>query len=312
MLPEYYVEPFSPESFSKMKTIFQSAYGVSPDEKAFRQKYDTKDPGREVIGFIAIHKSSGTPAAFYGVFPVYVLINAAKVLAAQSGDTMTHRDHQKKGLFVMLAQTCFEACRQKGIAFIFGLPNKNSYHGFTKKLGWEHKDDIIRYDCKLSVKTFPLPKLLLRAGLFSRYLKYSRKLLKQYVIAAPDSFINSLASEKGKVLRDHNYISYKQGTDKFFIRMEGLSLWIRLADTMWIGDIKDYENLSEKHMKQLKRLAFWLGYNTIRFHINRGEAPEQVVRHFKAAAAEPLCFYYPDPAYSGVNLLLNGADFDTW
>ena len=295
-----------------MKLIFQSAYGVPPDEKAFRQKYDTKELGGEVIGFMAIHKSSGTPAAFYGVFPVYVLINGAKVLAAQSGDTMTHREHQKKGLFVQLAKTCFEACREKGIAFIFGLPNTNSYHGFTKKLSWQHKDDIIRFDCKLTVKTFPLPKLLMRSGLFAGYLKYSRKLLKHKMVAAPDSFTNNLPGEKAKVLRDRHYIRYKRGAEKFFIRLENIGLWMRLTDTMWIGDIDHYEQFTGQHMKQLKRIAFWLGYNTIVFHINRDEAPAQVIRYFKEASAQPLCIYYLDLAYSDINLLLNGADFDTW
>src|SRR6185295_4439504 len=97
-----------------------------------------------------------SPAAFYGVFPVLVLISGKEVLAAQSGDTMTHRDHQKKGLFIKLAQRTFETCREKGIELVFGLPNSNSYHGFTKKLNWQHKDDIGRFDLKLSIKTFPL------------------------------------------------------------------------------------------------------------------------------------------------------------
>src|SRR5215212_6420813 len=122
MITEYSIEPFALDKFLLMKELFKSAYETDIDLEYFNSKYDTRCLGHEVIGFIAIHTATKSPAAFYGVFPVKLWINGKEVLAAQSGDTMTHKDHRKKGLFVHLAQVSFETCRKKGIELIFGLP----------------------------------------------------------------------------------------------------------------------------------------------------------------------------------------------
>ena len=137
MLSHYRIEVFDEHKFLLMKELFHSAYGINISKDYFSEKYETASLGHPVIGFIAIHIPTNSPAAFYGVFPVKVLINGKEVLAAQSGDTMTHKSHQKKGLFVHLAKMTYGECSKKGIEIVFGRPNENSYHGFTKKIELE-------------------------------------------------------------------------------------------------------------------------------------------------------------------------------
>jgi hypothetical protein len=312
MLSDYRIEVFDQHKFLLMKELFQSAYGVTIDKDYFFKKYTTENLGHPVIGFIAIHISTNSPAAFYGVFPLQVLINGKKILAAQSGDTMTHRSHQKKGLFVHLAQMTFEECSKRGIEIVFGLPNKNSYHGFTKKLHWQQLDEVIRYDLKSPVKRLPLRKISKKLGWNKLYHRYVDIALKNYTVQEPNDFTNSRTTYYGKIHRNKSYLNYKSDNEKFFIRLENVIFWIKLTDVFWIGDVSDYEKMDLKILSQLKRIAFRLGYNTISFHINNSIGRLPFLENFKKYEAEPLCFYYINKELENMNLLINGADFDTW
>lgn len=312
MIPaEYSIQPFSLDTFPLMRELFLSSFNVKISYESFQKKYDTKELGHPVIGFIAIYKPTNSPAAYYGVFPVKALINGKEVLVAQSGDTMTHRNHQKKGLFTTLANITFEACRKQGIKIIFGLPNKNSYHGFTQKLGWTHLDDIERYDLKLSMKTFPFPKLLKKMGLFKIFLVYAKLILNKTIITQPRDFTNAVPSEKGRILRKEPYLKYKEGNDKVFINLKTVTFWIKFSDVLWIGEISDYNKMSENVLRRVKRLAFLLGYNTITFHINKNPGYD-FLKSFEKYESEPFCFYYLNNNYFNCNLILTGVDFDTW
>lgn len=311
MSSEYSVQRFSQDSFPLMRELFASAFNVHITYEDFQKKYDTLKLGHAVIGFIAVHKPTNSPAAYYGVFPLKALINSKEILIAQSGDTMTHKDHQKKGLFISLANMTFEACRKEGIEIIFGLPNKNSYRGFTQKLGWIHLDDIDRYDLKLPIKTFPLPKLFKSVGLFRMFLMYVKFILGKRQINRPADFTNTEPYKGGKILRNEPYLKYKQGLDKVFIKLEGITFWIKFTDVLWIGEISDYNQMSRPILKKIKRIAFILGYNTISFHINKSST-HGFLQFFKKHDSEPSCFYYLNGSYSNFNLILTGADFDTW
>lgn len=308
---EYTVQPFFLDSFPLMRELFLSAFNVHITYEGFQKKYDTKELGHPVIGFIALHKLTNSPAAYYGVFPLKALINGKEILIAQSGDTMTHKNHQKKGLFISLARMTFEACQKEGIEIIFGLPNTNSYHGFTQKLGWIHLDDIDRYDLKLPIKTFPLPKLLRKFGLSKIYLQYARLVLQEKTVNNVSNFTNNRNSNSARILRNQDYIKYKTSVDKVFFKLETVIFWVKFTDVLWIGEISDYSKINQRIIKKLKQIAVILGYNTITFHINKN-TDHNFLHFFKKFEAEPSCFYYLNKEHLNCNLILTGADFDTW
>ncbi|MGZ5190799.1 MAG: GNAT family N-acetyltransferase, partial [Flavisolibacter sp.] len=205
-----------------MKELFQSAYGMDIDEAQFYKKYNTSPLGHPVIGFIAVHIVTNSPAAYYGVFPVKVLINGKEVLAAQSGDTMTHKAHQKKGLFVHLAKLTFEECSKKGIEIVFGLPNKNSYHGFTQKLNWQQIDEVIRYDLKSTVRRLPFLKIFRKLNWNKLHNRFVHSILRDYIVHVDKDFTNSLSTELGKIKRDKFYLDYKAEEYKYFIQLDNV------------------------------------------------------------------------------------------
>ena len=55
----------------------------------------------------------------------------------QTGDVMTHPEFRKLGIFSDLDRDAMEEARERGWPVVFGLPNRQSAHIFTRDLGWE-------------------------------------------------------------------------------------------------------------------------------------------------------------------------------
>jgi GNAT superfamily N-acetyltransferase len=309
---QYETVPFSLNDYPLMKELFQSAFEIEIDLNTFLKKYDTENLGHGVIGFLAIHNATKQPAAFYGVFPVKVLINGREVLAAQSGDTMTHKDHRKKGLFVLLAKKTLEKCKEKGVELVFGQPNQYSFRGLVHSLGFSILDYVNVYDLMLRVKTIPLAKIFAKAGLFNFYIRAVRLILSKNIPDAIEEFRNRYPSALGKVNRNRSYIIYKSQRHHLFLKVNKAIVWINFSDVLWIGDFNDYNLVDEKTIKKLKQLARLLGYNTIRFNFNESLPQPSFLQHFRKTKQEASCFFYLNKEVEGTNLVLTAADFDTW
>src|SRR5882672_9602253 len=133
---EYVIERLNNDRLKDMESLYKAVYGIAAPENYFLKKYDTAYTGAEYLGYIAYNKEN-IAVAYYGVMPCFIQYNNEIILAAQSGDTMTHPGFRYKGMFVELSKITFELCREVGIRFIFGFPNQNSYHGAVNKLGWK-------------------------------------------------------------------------------------------------------------------------------------------------------------------------------
>src|SRR5438046_8287864 len=91
---EYSIEKLEAPHYCLLKELFLNAFNIAISEKEISKRYDTSPLGLPAIGFIAIHKKTNTPAAYYGVFPCKAIINEQVIQIAQSGDTMTNKDHR--------------------------------------------------------------------------------------------------------------------------------------------------------------------------------------------------------------------------
>jgi len=310
-MSDYIYERVTPDHYPLLKELYLDAFNSKIDVSEIQKRFDTSELGCKHIGFIAIIPDSKKIAAYYGVFPVKIKIRDEIIQSAQSGDTMTHSLHRGKGLFVKLANLTYNECRKNGIRLIFGQPNRYSFHGLVNSLKWKHLDNLCSWDLKLRIKTFPLPKLMRIFKANKPYLQYAKRVMKRKQIQISSSFDNTLSTDHGKVVRDKSYLEYKKSPDKFFIKMEGVIIWIRLTDVLWIGDFSSYE-VNPGFIKSLKRLAYWLGYNTIRFNLNESIPLPAALKSFECKSLEASCFLYLDQTLSGKNLTLTGADFDTW
>lgn len=310
---QYSIEKLAPSHYPLLRQLYRNAFGQSVSLEEIRQRFDTEKLGSPVIGFIAIHRPTNIAAAYYGVFPLKARIGGRVIQAAQSGDTMTHDDHRRKGFFVKLAQLTYDECRKAGISILIGQPNEYSYHGLVNSLGWKQLDEVVRWDLKLKFKNLPLGKIVRRYPFLHKfYLTNARVFLKKRLVDDIHSFNNPLVTEYGKIERDEDYLAYKDTIDKFLIKIEDTILWIRLTDIFWIGDFHDYATLRPSVLKKIKQLAFTLGYNTISLNLNKSIPLPEALRSFKRNSSQASCFLYLDKSFDNQNFVLTAADSDTW
>lgn len=129
----YSIRPVTPQDYGALASMMEAAFGIQVGEQFFQWKY-SDNPAGPVRGFLAI-APDGSPAAYYGAIPQRYSVFGEEHTIFQSGDTMTHPAHRRKGLFEKLARHCYEDLRQKGELFVFGFGGDTSTPGFLK-MGW--------------------------------------------------------------------------------------------------------------------------------------------------------------------------------
>ncbi len=265
----YYFKRLTPDLYSDLVYISKSAFNIDPGTNYYIQKNKTESFGPSNLGFIAYSKD-GEPAAFYGVYSHPMTINGSEVLAAQSGDTMTHKNHTGKGLFIKLAKMTFELAKELGVNFIFGFPNNNSYPGFVKKLDWTCPYKLNEY--KIKITTIPLCKLAKKVKIFNPFYNIYRRLVFNLFSKEGNCFSSSvLENNVGGVNRSKEFVAYKSFNGAYFIKINGCSIWLKTDGFLFIGDIERNEKVDYSEIiKRIKKLCFWAGIDTIIFQVSPG------------------------------------------
>jgi len=111
-------------------------------EKWFEKKY-LDNPFGEAVGCVA--DSRDGLAGQYVVFPVAIRFRREEIRACQSGDTITHPEFRRQGIFSKLAKETYRIARKEDIACVFGYPGGLSIHGFFNKLGWQEIVEVENY-----------------------------------------------------------------------------------------------------------------------------------------------------------------------
>jgi hypothetical protein len=263
---EYYIEQLNETRLVDLVTLHYAVYRRTVSPEFYRRKYATAYTGKQYIGFLA-YNNNHEPVGYYGVIPCFLRYNDAKLLAAQSADTMTHPGYRFKGLFVELANLCYDLCRKEGIYLIFGFPNQHSYHGAVNKLGWQIAGQM---DCfTIDVPALPFAKLAgktaVTRGWYERYVNHL--LQKHHTTEFPDT--PAVEGYNG-VCRNSDHRKYKTYHSHYFLQLDNMICWIRLQDALVIGDMmltgeKDFS----KAIIAIKQLASRLGFRQIQYHINQ-------------------------------------------
>ncbi len=292
--------------------ISKSAFGYDPGIEYYCEKNETAKFGEPFLGYIAYSKS-GEPAAFYGVYAHPVETNGKIVCAAQSGDTMTHKDHFGKGLFTQLAKLTYDLAKEKGVQFVYGFPNEKSYPGLAGKLQWVFPSKLKEY--KLKVLTFPLAKFVKKIpflkGLYSAYVSFVFSFYKELKPAFKNSVLEYNVSG---IARTPDFIKYKSFSGCKFISLNGFCAWLKVDGTLQLGDMEraassDFNAI----IKKIKRIAFILGCDNIVFQSTPGSFWDKIfAQHF--VAKDSLAFGYLDLGYNFPveTLQFITADLDTF
>lgn len=92
------------------------------------------NPNGHVISYNAV--CDDKIAAHYAIIPIQMEIEGHVRDGALSMATVTHPEHQGRGLFKKLAKITYEAAKNEGREFVIGVANANSFPGFIKHLGF--------------------------------------------------------------------------------------------------------------------------------------------------------------------------------
>jgi GNAT superfamily N-acetyltransferase len=126
----------SPEALQEVLDLFiRGGSGMSNSIEFLDWQYNQNPRGR-AVGFNAYYE--GSLAAHYAAIPVVAHLYGQNVPGILSINTRTDAAHQGQGLFTKLARATYDHARSVGYAFVVGVANDNSVHGFTKKLGFQH------------------------------------------------------------------------------------------------------------------------------------------------------------------------------
>lgn len=320
---EYKIKKFSKDQLPNLKELFLNVYHKnSPAFDDLENRFNTDYSGKSFIGYIAypdkkiISNNIEVPASYYGVFPQKANFNNQIVLCAQSGDTMTHKNHRGQGLFTKLASLTNQLARESGINFIFGFPSTQSYPGFQKKLGWKFPFNMIEFN--RFIPTFP-------NGLVRRLLKLRLGTIKNYPfirknlgLETPDSKSNFLQLESLRIPsieRSIEYLEYKlqKSSNKFFIKSNNTVALIKYDGNINIGGIYGACSTSEVQaiMKKISLLGIISGSNRIRMIFSPGSKYESLLKPYGSfRESVPFGYLNFNNSFKPEDLSLSYLDFD--
>ncbi len=314
----YIIERINEKNFNAFLEIFEASFGKPADKKIFQYKFNTSYTGISNLGFIAFDEIKHAPAAFYGVFPTIVIHQGKRVLAAQSGDTATHPDHRKKGLFNLLHTHTIDLCKTENICFVYGFPNENSYPGFLK-FGWSHTKNSIN---SFWLNRISFPKKVYRKLAASKFdlrkvqildnVELDKNNLKKIDIS------NSLVTGNGStyIERNANYLNYKTNLGSKVIELKSGFAWITCRNNeLRVGDLFGID--LEKLLDEIFEFCHYCGFDLLSFkssHQDLFKKFEKKYSVFKKEVGIPLIIkkVMSDFELNDENLAYTGGDYDTF
>lgn len=311
--PEYRFERLEPKHYKDLVYISKSAFNIDPGIDYFINKNKTGDFGETNLGFVAYHKISNEPAAFYGVYAHPYHYQGKNYFVVQSGDTMTHSRHFGKSLFSQMAKLTYNLAASKGAKMVYGFPNKKSYPVLLNKLNFQFKGNLNVY--RIKIYTLPLLKISKKVKFFKPIYNLYLRLINRLFIKHSNIFENTIISTNyGGIPHNDKFFNYKKFSGSFVLQKGNLKCWIKPDGFLYIGDIEKNNKISTKEIiNKLKRYAFLIGADVVTFRFS----PETYwdkqfspyLKHEKGAEFGYLLF---DPDFPIDSFQICEADLDTF
>jgi GNAT superfamily N-acetyltransferase len=303
---DYYLKEYSVMDVDHFYKLYKEVHKSFLTKEHFLLKAKTDFSGVQVIGFIAYHKLTDLPAAFYGVYPCKIIKDGVHVLCAQSGDTLTHPDHRRKGLFEKLFEMTKRKCLDLGIKFLFGFPNSNSAPGF-KKFGWDFYTNV--KNIHLFHKRNYLERI--RDKLFPGYCNGVLRKLEVGIEHIDQSGFQS------DIIRTEGYIAYKANLSNIkFYKLSNCTIWAKIdKNSFYLGDLRlnsnsTFKDAAKDLIKFFKTLSFWNFYYSAN---NSNLLIEELLKLERFTESESDCIIYKlDSDVKIDHFRFSLVDFDTF
>lgn len=312
-MEDYRFERLNEKTLIHLVSLYKSCFNTKVSLSFLQKKYATGLFGAEFIGFLAFSEQTNEAAAYYGVFPIQCRKNNNNILAAQSGDTMTHPSHQGKGLFIRLAKLTFQLAKEAGVEFVFGFPNKNSYPGFAKKLNWSFYGEVNTYIVKTG--SLPFDKLAKKLPAFGRLYNYFIKQRLNHFESsdAPENSLFMQDSSRGAVCHDALFYRYKGYYPFYVLRLKNFTCVVKIDGRMWVGDVSFSEGNFEQKVDKLLVIAKKIGCSSVHFSLFKGSVYDDFfAKRQSPQSSLPVGYLNFHGRDTGNGFMYQGLDFDTF
>lgn len=157
---------------SAIAEMAESQYGDRDDtaQKEYLRHEYFGNPDGEAIAQIAWNEEKKQACGQETLIPKQIKIGNQSVRAFMSVNTITRKEYRGQGIFTTLGRDAVEQARmQEKNAIIYGMPNQNSYHGFTTKMNFTDIGVLPLYLRPLKISG--LVKRYLHQNMMSRIMK---------------------------------------------------------------------------------------------------------------------------------------------
>ncbi len=308
---EYRIVRANHENIKDLSRLFKESRGIDISEKYLQNKYNTAYTSKTYLAHFAYAKD-GTPAAFFCLFPGFLKIDGLKKLSGQSADIITHKEHQRKGLFGLLGRETEKLALAEGVNYLYAFPNDNSFPGFTRSLNWHHSGNFHQYIFKNS--GIPIYRIFRKLRLQFLYKIWVSFVLRNST-KSNDSFINSqMNSKDDSAWKDADYYQYKHYNPSFQFTWKGVSIWAKIDGSLIIGDIDLSKNHSANEIiTKLKKLTSLLGLDQLTISAsNESEIDKLFSSKNPFVLGVPIVFKNLLNPEQNLSLKFTGADLDVF
>ena len=124
------------EKVSDLRKLFSAEEGSqrrSCEPEYYRWKLRANPSGR---GLLNVADDGGRVVGITTITPKQLCLRGKVTLGAEIGDTFTHPDYQRQGMFSTLVDLTRGEALTAGLEFVYGTPNDQSRPGYEKKLNF--------------------------------------------------------------------------------------------------------------------------------------------------------------------------------
>ena len=285
----YSIRPTAMEDYAAMEALHENVYQKKINKGFYANKYSRYDISLpSVISFVAVDQDNQVIACS-SLVPLKMQQQHQTFIGAQWADAMVHTAHQKKGLGFVLCSSCMEKAKEAGISTVFCLPVEATFNLVTTKLQHELVSSMLCYI--ITISTLPIASLAAKLKMGNLYTRFTNLLFAKYRKAAtpmPSAFSSNYLT----VLRDEQFMAYKEKAGSYCIRVAGSIVWLNIKQgALFIGDMVSPTEASFKQaITILKKSCFCAGIKSIIFQTTRGSRTEaHFSKHYPSMVSYKIC-----------------------
>ena len=119
-----------------ISTLYESVFNLQMPLELWRWRYLDNQVDNVAI-LLAFSDDDQELAGQYSLCSLPMKLNNQEIVGSFSLDTMVHPAFRGQGMFTELAIDLYNRIAEDGIPLVYGFPNVQSHHGFSKYLGWK-------------------------------------------------------------------------------------------------------------------------------------------------------------------------------